>query len=147
MTNINNEGRFMVAVGAIVQNTTTNKILLVQRSDKADFEPGTWEFITGRMKQFEEPQDALKREIKEEVNLDVEVIKPFTIFHIFRAEKVAEKEIIGIVYWCKTDSEDVTLSPEHQDYKWVTASEALEIIKHPGVKEDIKTFIKECITN
>lgn len=44
-------GRFMVAVGAIIENSTTGKILLLKRSEKRDFAPLIWEEINGRMHQ------------------------------------------------------------------------------------------------
>lgn len=137
-------GRFLVAVGAIIENSKTGKILLLKRSNEKDFSAGIWEYITGRLNQFEEPSEGLRREIKEEAGIEVEVIKPFSIFHIFRGEKIAENELIGIMYWCKTDSEEIKISEEHSEYKWVTADEALKIIEKPSMQEDIKAFIRDC---
>lgn len=138
------EGRFMVAVGAIIEDTTTGKVLLLQRSRKADFTPGIWEEITGRMKQFEGLEEALRREIGEESGItEIEVIKPLTVNHFFRGEKMAEKEIVLIIYWCKTSSDKVVIFGEHDNYRWVEPNEALKLVEHPGVKKDIETFIKE----
>lgn len=137
------EGKFMVAMGAIVENEESGKILLLKRTSKADFSGGIWEDITGRMKQFEEPNEALKREIQEECGLEVEIVKPINVFHLFRGEKNAENELVGIIFWCKAQSETVTLSGEHTEYKWVTPAEALSVVEHPGVTEDIKAFLKE----
>jgi hypothetical protein len=41
-------GRFMVALGAIVEHAATGRILLLKRSATADFSGGIWEHITGR---------------------------------------------------------------------------------------------------
>ena len=59
----------MVAVGAIIEHTGTGKILLLQRTKKADYSPGIWEEITGRMKQHEELEAALHREVFEEAGI------------------------------------------------------------------------------
>ena len=139
----NTVGKFQVAVGAIVEHTATHKILLLKRSEKKDFSGGIWEYITGRMVQFEEPYEALAREIKEESGLTVEVVKPISTYHLFRGEKTPENELVGIMFWCRSTSSDVTLSEEHTDFKWVTPNEALEMIQKPSMQADLKAYIRE----
>ena len=143
MQNSSPEGRFMVAVGAIVENVETGKILILKRTEKADFACGAWEYILGRMKNFEDPREALKREVNEEAGIEIEVVKPISVFHIFRGEKTADKEVVGITFWCKTKSEKVTISREHTDFKWVAPLEALKFIKYSGIEKDIELFINE----
>jgi len=136
-------GRFLVAVGAIIENSSTGKILLLKRSESKDFSPGIWEYVTGRLNQFEEPEDGLRREVMEETGIEVEIVKPISVFHIFRGEKTAENELVGIMFWCKTDTENVQISDEHSDFRWVTPDEAAGIVKKPSMQEDIKAFMKE----
>lgn len=138
------EGRFMVAVGAIIENEH-GQVLLLQRNKANDFGGEIWEYISGRMKQFESPEEALKREVFEEVGIkDIQIIKPVSVFHIFRGEKVAEKELVGIVYWVKTKQKEIRISEEHTDYKWVSRDDALTLITHPGVKQDFENFLNNC---
>jgi 8-oxo-dGTP diphosphatase len=137
------EGRFMVAVGAVIEHVPTGRILMMQRAATADFMPGMWEDLTGRMKQFEEPEDALRREIREETGLEIEVVKPIKIFHLYRGERTAQNELVGIVYWCTAESDRVTLSHEHDAYRWVLPREALEMVDDPGIRDDIEAFIAE----
>lgn len=139
----NKIGRFLVAVGAIIENSSTGKILLLKRSEKKDYSPGIWEYTTGRLHQFEDPEDGLRREVIEETGLEVEIVKPISIFHIYRGKKIAENELVGMMFWCKTDSEDVIVSEEHSGYMWVEAEEALKLIDKPGMKRDIEAFIRE----
>lgn len=136
-------GRFIVSMGAIIESKKTGKILLLKRSVVKDFSAGIWEYVTGRLHQFEEPLDGLRREIREEAGLEVEIIKPLNTFHIFRGERVAEKEVVGIMYWCQADTEMVKTSEEHSEYQWVTAEEALEIITKPSMQADIRAFKRE----
>lgn len=138
------EGRFQVAVGAVIERNSDNALLLLKRNSRADFEPGIWEFVTGRVKQFEEPLHALVREIKEETGLvNVEIVKLFRVAHLFRGEPTAENELILLVYWCRVASPRVAISHEHEDFQWVAPQEALTLVKHPGVKSDIAAFIQE----
>ena len=53
-------------MGAIIENTETGKILLLKRGIEKDFSPEIWEYVTGRLNQFEEPLEGLRREIMEE---------------------------------------------------------------------------------
>ncbi|MFV8269293.1 (deoxy)nucleoside triphosphate pyrophosphohydrolase [Flavobacterium sp. GT2N3] len=51
-----------------------NKILVTQRSDKMKL-PLKWEFPGGKLEENETEIDCIKREIKEEINIDIEVLK------------------------------------------------------------------------
>ncbi|KKT52667.1 MAG: Purine phosphoribosyltransferase [Parcubacteria group bacterium GW2011_GWC2_44_22] len=132
-----------MAVGALIECTLDGSILLLKRSAQADFAPGIWGDITGRLRQFEEPEDGVRREVKEECGLDVEIIKPLKIFHIFRGSQTAENELVGIIYWCQTKDQKVKLSNEHDDFKWVRPDQALALVKDDGVRGDIMALIEE----
>ncbi len=143
--NTNNEhnpvGRFMVAVGAVIVNPE-GKILLIKRSSKLDWHPGEWEIMYGRIAQHEDPQAGLIREIGEELGITIKPGKPLTCWHIYRGhELTAQNELIGITFLVTTNQLEIQLSDEHEEYRWVTSTEALELIKVDGIKRDIKAFI------
>ena len=133
----------MVAVGAMIEHDSSGKILLVKRSETADYLPGIWEDMGGRIKQFEDPEDALRREVREETGLEIEVLKPLAVFHDYYGERTAENELLIITYWCKAKSDQVMLSEEHSAYQWVLPEEALELADHIGVRRDIQAWIDE----
>lgn len=138
------EGKFMVAVGAVIENQISGKILLLQRTHRSDFLPGVWEVPSGRMKQFEELEEALGRELFEETGIQgFEIVKPLTVSHFYRGEKTAEQEIVLIVYWVRTETEAVTISAEHDDYQWASPENARAVVGHPEIARDIATFIHE----
>jgi 8-oxo-dGTP diphosphatase len=95
------------------------------------------------MKQFEEPEVALRREVREECGLEIAIVKPLTIFHLYRGAPTADNELVGIIYWCRSASDQVTLSHEHSDYRWLPPQEALQWVEHPGIKGDIEALIAE----
>lgn len=138
------EGRFMVAVGAVIEHAPSGRILLLQRSNNADFMPGLWEIPSGRMKQFEELEDALAREIYEETGLrGVEIVKPLSVEHFYRGERTAEKEIVLIMYWVTVQDDAVTISHESEAYRWATPEEAASIVQFDNIEAFIQLYMKE----
>jgi 8-oxo-dGTP diphosphatase len=135
------EGRFLVAVGAIIEYVPTRQILLLKRAEQATFLPGIWEDIGGRIKQFEEPKHALRREVQEESGLEIEIVRPINVFHLFHGERSASDEMIIITYWCRTHSDRVVISDEHSDYRWLQPQDALQLVEHEGVRSDIEAYL------
>src|SRR5690242_15253839 len=131
----------MVAVGAMIEHVGSGRILLLKRSEQADYLGGIWEDLTGRMKQFEEPEEALRREVREECGLEIEIGKPLKVFHLYRGERTAENEVIGIIYRCRSLSDQVVLSHEHSAYRWLPPQEALRLVEHPDIRADIEALI------
>jgi 8-oxo-dGTP diphosphatase len=130
-------GTFHCAAEAMVEKD--GLILIAQRSQRSDQAPGKWETITGRVEQGETFAAAAKREVKEEVDLDVEVVMPYDTFHFYRgADKV---EHLGVSFWCKYVSGKVKLDANEQiDYKWLTPDEAIELIENENIKASIRKF-------
>ena len=143
-TSENPVGRFMVAVGAVIELGETGKILVNRRNSNLDWQPNEWEIMYGRIDQFEGLENGLKREIKEETGIeDLEIISVLTVWHIFRgSEESAENELIGITYRCRTQTETVKLSPEHSSYKWITPQEAIGLSSVSGIRRDIGKFME-----
>ena len=134
------EGRFQVAVGAIVRNRRTGKVLLIHRTAK-QVSGNIWEYPVGRTKQFETLVDGLKREVAEETGLmSIDIGRPFSAFEFMRGPRAAENEVRAIVFAASTDQHDVQLSDEHDAFQWVTIDEAIAIADHPGVKLDLERY-------
>lgn len=65
-------------------------------------------------------EKALKREILEETGLDIYDIKLIGLKESIYSNTFHEKKhFIFIDYLCKTDSSDVTLNDESEQYEWV----------------------------
>ncbi|UCG02848.1 MAG: NUDIX domain-containing protein [Candidatus Heimdallarchaeota archaeon] len=140
----NQEGKFMIGIGAIIENSRSGKILLLHRNPSMDFAGDQWDDVGGRMCQFETPEETLNREVKEETGItDLTIIKPIDVSHYFRGAKIAYNEMIVITYWCKTTSDEITLSSEHDDYRWVFPEEALKLIDDASLKRNIQRYSEE----
>jgi 8-oxo-dGTP diphosphatase len=113
--------QFYVAIGALIEKD--EQFLVLRRSQEKDVGANLWEFITGRLEEEEDPTLGVLREVKEEVDLDVEVIMPINTSFFYRGSK--EYPMIFIVYWCKYLKGEIKLSWEHTEYKWISLDEAI----------------------
>lgn len=93
-----------------------NKIFATQRG-YGDFKDG-WEFPGGKVEEGETPQEALKREIREELAADIRVGELFdTVEYDYPEFHLSMK-----CYICEFVSEEMVLK-EHEAAGWLTASD------------------------
>ena len=108
-----------IAVKSIIFNRNYNKILLVQRSNDDPTGANTWEGAGGSIECGETPEEAIKREIREETG-----ITEITIRNVAYVTLVnGNKPFLIIAYICESQTEEVTLSNEHQAYIWADKKE------------------------
>lgn len=114
-----------------------DKILATQRG-YGEFKDG-WEFPGGKIEPGERPEEALKREIKEElkaaisVGEDLGVVKyDYPNFHLNMR-----------CFMCSLVSEDVTLL-EHEAMKWLTA-ETIDTVNWLPADKPMTEKIKEIL--
>ena len=93
------------------------KILIAKRNLHKD-QGGKWEFPGGKVEKGETNEEALKREIKEELDADIEV-KEYVGENEFH---YPEKDVKLIFYKAELISAKVKLL-EHEDYKWIKIEE------------------------
>lgn len=117
--NLMNEEIKLSVCALIIYNGT---VLLVKRSPADNFLPNVWEFPGGGVKTGESLCSALKRELKEEVDLDIskkEVKLIGVSEEISKTDRI--KHDIQFNYEIILSSEPtITLSPEHSEYGWAT---------------------------
>jgi len=131
----------MVAAGAVIELNDSGTILLLQRNPKLDWQAGVWEIPYGRLKQLEDVETGLRRELLEEIGIsDIDVLSVVRVWHIFRGSTKADNELIGITYHCRTRTKAIRLSDEHAQYQWATPKEALELCTIEGIKQDILQY-------
>ncbi|NBI05418.1 NUDIX domain-containing protein [Senegalia massiliensis] len=108
-----------ITVGAVIFNPD-NKILLCKshKWNNKYIIPG------GHIELGEKMEEALKREILEETGLEIYDIKLISIKESVYNEVFHEdKHFIFIDYICKTDSYNVVLNEEAEEYEWVDLNE------------------------
>lgn len=105
-----------LAVNAfLVEN---DKFLLLERASA----PFIWGPPGGRLYKNEDPTTGLKREVREETNLEVEVLNPVITWF----GKFQDIQLLSIDYLCIPIGGDIIISPEHKRFRWLSIRE-LEI--------------------
>jgi 8-oxo-dGTP diphosphatase len=100
------------------------KILTLFRTETAPTRPNTWDLPGGDLEWGEDAIESIVREIKEETGLSVTNVRPFDVESLINP---AGNFWISIAYYAQASSSDVTMSFEHNAFKWVTVSEFLEM--------------------
>lgn len=122
-------GRFYAGVAAVIWSPETRKYLLLRRSEQKDYGRGIWECVTGRVDQGEGFEDALHREVREELGIVVHVEYILGTTHFYRGAPTPDNELVGVVYLCSlNDPNSVSIGTEHSEFLWLSADEAIELL-------------------
>jgi 8-oxo-dGTP pyrophosphatase MutT (NUDIX family) len=129
-------GRFYAGIGVLIWDPKSSKYLILKRSDEKDFAPGYWECVTGRVDQGEGFVEAAHREVREELNVSVDLIEILGTTHFYRGEKRPDFELIGVVFLGVIGTpENIQISAEHSEYQWVTTAEVKAILRSEADSE------------
>jgi 8-oxo-dGTP diphosphatase len=113
-----------------------DKILVTQRSKKMKL-PLKWEFPGGKLEENESEIDCIKREIKEEINIEIEVLRKLSNsiydYGTFKINLIPfiSKHILG----------KIKLT-EHSDYKLLEKTELLSLDWAEADLPIVKEFLK-----
>lgn len=114
-----------------------NKILIAKRG-YGEFK-GMYEFPGGKIERGEDPEEALKRELWEEMKVHIEVDSFFYHVHYQYPTFLLEMDC----YICHLLDDHITLL-EHMDYQWITPK-ASQILWVPADVEVFEEIIKRGI--
>ena len=106
------------------------KILLLKIRSRSSHDAGRWEIPGGKVKKCEFFDEALKREYLEETGLEVDVN---SLYNVIRRDYTAcktseEVKSIQLIMKVTCESDEVTISEEHDDYGWFSLDEIEEMI-------------------
>ncbi len=112
-----------IVVGAIIRNDK-DEIFLARSKKWKD----RWIVPGGHLKFGETLNQAVRREIKEETDLEVSDIKLIDVKEsIFSKEYHKRKHLVFIDFSCRAESSRVILNDELQEYIWTGPDKALQL--------------------
>ena len=104
------------------------KVLIIQRSDNDDIGANTWECVGGKLNFGEGLEEALKREVKEESNLDIDINE---ILYATTFNTSEQRQAVILAYLCAAHSDNVVLSSEHKDFMWADKKQMINLLGKP----------------
>lgn len=107
-----------------------NSVLLLKRTGK-EHEDGTWAFPGGKLEEGETPEQAARRESKEETG-----IEPADLEQIDRTDS---GEVEFTTFLANIQKTDPTLNDEHTGFVWADLASPPQPL-HPGVARTLKAY-------
>jgi len=129
-------GEIWVASKSII--IFNRKVLLVQRSKLARDGEYEWEIPGGSLKFGEDLLEGLYREVNEEVGLTIRVER---LLYAMTVLVSPERQIVGLTYLSYANSDNVTLSHEHDNFIWATRKQIIEKLN----KHMLNDFVKHSV--
>ncbi len=125
-----------VAVGVIIGSE--NKVLVTRRPDNVD-QAGLWEFPGGKVESSETIYAALFRELKEELNIEVQ-----SASFLNKIPHSYEKYHVTLHTWCVDAFKGEPIGMQGQPVRWIAVPD-LENLNFPEANREIIIALKEKI--
>jgi 8-oxo-dGTP diphosphatase len=129
------ETQFFVGVHGVIANR--GRLLVLKRSQRANYCPGTWDLPGGHLSLGESAEEGLLREIKEETSLDVAVDR------LLGLHNMIDEPYMQALYACRlTVYRSLKLQPEeHLEARWVSPAEMEDLELIPYLKQILQRGI------
>ncbi len=124
-----------------VKKGSSFRFLLVKR---VPVDGGFWQPITGTLESHESLKECLYRELKEEISITKKDVNNLTdVFFTFtwsKGETVITEYVFGVELM---NEREIALSDEHEDQRWCSFEEAIELLEKDNNKNAYREFQKK----
>ena len=115
----------------------TDRVLLVKRAASRTFYPGVWDFPGGHLEEGEAPEQALVRELAEEIGVAPAEYRELPV-HLLEADG-----LLGHSYWVMrwTGTPINLQAHEHSEIAWVHLSDVAQLeLASPVIITELETI-------
>jgi adenylate cyclase class 2 len=105
------------SVSAIIIRKKDDKVFIARRKENKEFSPGLWETIGGRIEKGETAEEALEREVKEELNTDIKSFKFFGDYEYRDYNKLFKTFIVEL------KKEPIPNGSDFEEWGWFSEEE------------------------
>ncbi len=133
--------RILVAVGAVVEDDRDRILLVKHRKERGGYWQGKWICPGGELEFGEEIREGIKREVKEETNLEVELATPlFTFDRIVELDGETSLHVIYVDYMAKLLGGELETGSDVGEALWVEKKNITKM--WPELHEDTQRLLK-----
>ncbi len=109
---------------AVIVNKDGKVLILREAATYGDgMQKGRYHMPGGRIEAGENFEEALRREVREETGLEVEIENPLYVGEWRPVIRDVPHQIVGTFFVCRPKSDKIVLSTEHDDYQWIDPKE------------------------
>lgn len=117
---------FKLGLKAIFQNSKSKILFVRTSSERRDKAHDYWDLPGGKIQKGETIEEALKREVFEEIGVDKFDMGDLCAVDISKLRKFTDEQDHGLIlfaYLCQGDIKQISISDEHSEFGWFDAEE------------------------
>ncbi len=141
--------RIEVHVAGICLRETEDgiSVLIAKRRETRTLYPGLWECGGGQVHAGENFEEAIARQMREELGIIIEEARPFSTYEIVVSD-LSQGKIPGLKFVCfwkeyvNGGTEPTCDGREHSECRWQSVDDLSEFDFIPGIREDIKEGVE-----
>ena len=131
-----------VIVVGLVWNSRGELLVCRMSPDRGVF-PGAWGFPGGGIEPGERMEAALRREIREELGIEIDEIRPAFFKDATYEKRLADGSLqptymIFLLFHCKAVTDEIRLNDEFVEYRWVSEGEMRRLSLNPETLDTLK---------
>jgi ADP-ribose pyrophosphatase YjhB (NUDIX family) len=131
----------LVAVGAVIEDNRDRILLVKHKKERGGYWQGKWICPGGELEFGEEIKEGIKREVQEETNLEIELVRPLVPFdRIVKSDERTSLHVIYIDYIAKLLGGELKVSSDAGEALWVKKKDIPKIWQ--DLHEDTQRLLK-----
>ncbi|MBZ9569765.1 NUDIX hydrolase [Patescibacteria group bacterium] len=119
-----------------------NRVLVLKRSSHAKSSPNLWNLLGGNVGNSETLKEAVKREAREETNLEVESHNDYFFIYYYPHGTKENAHTAVYAFKVKLISRRIRLDKTHTEFKWVSRDNWQSLDYTPSGAATLREFFK-----